>query len=56
MATLEGVNAAATFFKVRELPFELMQVSVAYGAPIGDGTRLAPLNPVFIVSARVSAQ
>jgi precorrin-6Y C5,15-methyltransferase (decarboxylating) len=56
MATLEGVTAASTFLRFRELPFELMQVSIAYGAPIGDGTRLAPLNPVFIVSARVSAQ
>jgi precorrin-6Y C5,15-methyltransferase (decarboxylating) len=56
MATLEGVNAASTFLKSHELPFELLQVSIARATSIGDGTRLAPLNPVFIVSARVSAQ
>jgi precorrin-6B C5,15-methyltransferase / cobalt-precorrin-6B C5,C15-methyltransferase len=56
MTTLEGVNVASTFFKGRGLPFELVQVSIAHGTSIGDGTRLAPLNPVFIVSARVPAK
>jgi precorrin-6Y C5,15-methyltransferase (decarboxylating) len=56
MATLEGVSAASMFLKGRALPFELVQVSIAHGKSIGDGTRLAPLNPVFIISARVAAQ
>jgi precorrin-6Y C5,15-methyltransferase (decarboxylating) len=56
MTTLEGVNAASRFFKGHGLPFELMQVSIARGTSIGDGTRLAPLNPVFIIWARVPAQ
>ena len=53
MTTLEGVNAASRFLKGRGLPFELTQVSLAHGMSIGDGTRLAPQNPVFIISARV---
>jgi precorrin-6Y C5,15-methyltransferase (decarboxylating) len=56
MTTLEGVNAASRFFKGHGLPFELVQVSIARGTSIGNGTRLAPQNPVFIVSARVPAQ
>jgi len=54
MATLEGVHAAATFFRARGLAFELMEVSIARGVALGDGTRLAPLNPVFIVWLRTS--
>jgi len=30
-----------------------VQVSIAHGTSIGDGTRLAPLNPVFILWAQV---
>lgn len=56
IATLEGVTVASMFLKGRGLPFELVQVSIAQGSSVGDGTRLAPLNPVFIVSARVPAQ
>ncbi len=29
----------------------LRQVSVAHGAAIGDGTRLDPANPIFLVAA-----
>jgi precorrin-6B C5,15-methyltransferase / cobalt-precorrin-6B C5,C15-methyltransferase len=56
MATLEGVNAASRVLKDHALAFELMQVSIAHGTSIGNGTRLAPLNPVFIVWARVASQ
>jgi precorrin-6Y C5,15-methyltransferase (decarboxylating) len=56
MATLEGVNAASTFLNGHRQPFDLIQVSIARGTSIGDGTRLAPLNPVFIIWARVPAQ
>ena len=52
----EGVNVASLFLKGRRQPFDLIQVSIARGTSIGDGTRLAPLNPVFIIWARVPAQ
>jgi precorrin-6B C5,15-methyltransferase / cobalt-precorrin-6B C5,C15-methyltransferase len=50
LATLEGVQTVSTCFKARGLAFELIEVSIARGTPLGDGTRLAPLNPVFVVS------
>jgi precorrin-6Y C5,15-methyltransferase (decarboxylating) len=53
MTMLEGVNAASRLLKGRGITFELIQVSIARGTSIGDGTRLTPLNPVFIISARV---
>ncbi len=30
---------------------QLRQVSIMHGVPIGDGTRLSPANPVFLISA-----
>jgi precorrin-6Y C5,15-methyltransferase (decarboxylating) len=54
LATLEGVHTAATVLNEHGLPFELIQVSIARGTTVGGGTRLAPLNPVFIVWAQVS--
>jgi precorrin-6Y C5,15-methyltransferase (decarboxylating) len=53
LATLESLHTVSTLLNARGLPFDLVQVSIARGVSIGDGTRLAPLNPVFIVSARI---
>jgi precorrin-6B C5,15-methyltransferase / cobalt-precorrin-6B C5,C15-methyltransferase len=52
MATLEGVHAATTLLGGRGIPFDLVQVSIARATTVGvgAGTRLAPQNPVFIVS------
>jgi precorrin-6B methylase 2 len=29
---------------------QLTQAQFSYGSPVGQGTRLAPINPVFILS------
>jgi precorrin-6Y C5,15-methyltransferase (decarboxylating) len=51
LATLE--NLAQAHAALRELGWQtaLAQVNLAYGEPIAGLTRLAPANPVFIVSA-----
>jgi precorrin-6Y C5,15-methyltransferase (decarboxylating) len=51
LATLEAVQVATACLRGRGLPFDLAQVSIARGVPIAGGTRLAALNPVFILSA-----
>ncbi len=55
LATLEGVHEASSLVNRRGLRFDLIQVSIARGTSIGDGTRLAPLNPVFILSTQVAS-
>jgi precorrin-6Y C5,15-methyltransferase (decarboxylating) len=55
LATLEGIAVASAFCQAHGLAFELIEVAIARATPLGEGTRLAPLNPVFIMSARVSA-
>jgi precorrin-6Y C5,15-methyltransferase (decarboxylating) len=55
LATLESLHAVSALLNAHELPFDLIQVAIARGTSIGGGTRLAPLNPVFIVSARTAA-
>jgi precorrin-6B C5,15-methyltransferase / cobalt-precorrin-6B C5,C15-methyltransferase len=53
LATLEAVHAATTCLAAAGLHHDLAQVSVARGAAIAGATRLAALNPVFVVSTRV---
>jgi precorrin-6Y C5,15-methyltransferase (decarboxylating) len=55
LATLEAVHEASSFLRDRGLAHDLAQVSVARGSAIGGATRLAPLNPAFVLSARVGA-
>lgn len=51
-AQLESLATWQTFARERGLEQEIVQVSVARGAPLGEGTRLAPLNPVFVTRLR----
>jgi precorrin-6B methylase 2 len=53
-ATLEALHEATTCLDGLGLACDMAEVSVARATPIGRGkTRLAALNPVFVVSARV---
>jgi precorrin-6B C5,15-methyltransferase / cobalt-precorrin-6B C5,C15-methyltransferase len=54
-ATLEALHEATRCLDGLGLAWELTQLSVARAAPVGRAgrTRLAALNPVFVVSARV---
>jgi precorrin-6Y C5,15-methyltransferase (decarboxylating) len=54
-ATLESLHEATAFLTCRGLAHELAQVSVARGSAVGGATRLAPLSPVFVLSAQVGA-
>ncbi len=63
LATLERVSEALGLLRSAGLSPDLLQVNVARGQslPVGDeaaraATRLAPLNPVFLVAARVPAR
>ena len=59
MATLEHVCEAWSWLRQAGLSPTLTQVNVARGQPLAGGedaaplTRLAPLNPVFVISARL---
>ena len=55
-ATLENLSRALAC--ARELGWEAMvaQVSAAYGVDIAGKIRLAPLNPVFVVSATLEGE
>lgn len=53
LATLESLAEARATLADLGLQPEVAQVSIAHGQPIAGRTRLAPLNPVFIVSATV---
>ena len=55
LATLESLHAATTTLASLGLAWELAEVSVARAAPVAGAahTRLAALNPVFVLSARV---
>jgi precorrin-6Y C5,15-methyltransferase (decarboxylating) len=50
LATLEALHEATSTLSI---PHEVAQVSIARGVPIEGATRLAALNPVFVVSARL---
>lgn len=50
-ALLEHLLAAQAFWTRHGWPWELTQLSVARGRAIAGGTRLAALNPVFLLAA-----
>lgn len=50
-ARLEALAQWQRFVAARGWPAEIVQLAVARGAPLGDGTRLAPLGPVFVTAA-----
>ncbi|MHB8958187.1 MAG: precorrin-6y C5,15-methyltransferase (decarboxylating) subunit CbiE [Candidatus Limnocylindrales bacterium] len=52
-AVLEHVVRAHAWLRSAGWEPELVQIQLAAGAPIGDGTRLVPANPVFIVAGVV---
>lgn len=49
LATLENLTEALETMRARSWSPQVTQVSIAHGKDIGGRTRLAPLNPVFIV-------
>jgi precorrin-6Y C5,15-methyltransferase (decarboxylating) len=51
LATLETLHEATSTLGI---PYEVAQVSIARGVPTQGATRLAALNPVFVLSARVN--
>mgnify|MGYP001034677882 CR=1 FL=1 len=54
LATLEHLNQARRCLDALGWSTRLLQVNVARGQPIGEGTRLAPLNPVFLLIGNAS--
>jgi precorrin-6Y C5,15-methyltransferase (decarboxylating) len=54
LATLENLNEAIALLKSLDWSPEVTQVNLAQGQAIAGLTRLAPLNPVFIVSGKVN--
>ena len=51
-ALLDSLHLCLRFFEEQGWPVEMQQISAAEGAPLGGGTHLAALNPVFLVGAR----
>jgi len=56
LATLQSLHTVSAFLGNRGVPYDMAQISVARGVSLGEATRLAPLNPVFIVSAQVASR
>lgn len=54
LATLESLSEATTCLGGLGYSYDLAQISVARGLGIGTATRLAALNPVFVLSTRVA--
>ena len=54
LATLENLHEALEVMRALGWLARVTQVSLAQGADIAGMTRLAPLNPVFIVAGEVS--
>lgn len=52
-AVLEHLVRAHAWLAAAGCEPELVEVGLGYGARIGDGTRLVPANPVFVVSGSV---
>jgi precorrin-6Y C5,15-methyltransferase (decarboxylating) len=50
-ARLEALAQWQRFVAARDWAAEIVQLTVARGTPLGDGTRLAPLGPVFVTAA-----
>ena len=54
LATLEALAELRPLLETAGLQVAIRQLQVWRGAPLGDGTRLAPLNPVLVLSGRRS--
>jgi precorrin-6Y C5,15-methyltransferase (decarboxylating) len=52
LATLEALAELRLLLETAGLQVAIRQLQVWRGAPLGDGTRLAPLNPVLVLSGR----
>jgi len=52
LATLEALAELRPLLEIAGLHVAIRQLQVWRGAPLGDGTRLAPLNPVLVLSGR----
>jgi len=52
LATLEALADLRPLLEAAGLQVAIRQLQVWRGAPLGDGTRLAPLNPVLVLSGR----
>jgi len=53
LATLENLTEALETMRAHNWSPQVTQVSVAHGKDVGGRTRLAPLNPVFIVHTAI---
>jgi precorrin-6Y C5,15-methyltransferase (decarboxylating) len=51
LATLEALAEIRADLEEARLRLAVGQIQIWRGVPLGDGTRLAPLNPVFVVQA-----
>lgn len=51
LATFEHLNLALSWLKAHNWNYDILQVQLSRSVPVGNLTRLAPLNPVTIVSA-----
>jgi precorrin-6Y C5,15-methyltransferase (decarboxylating) len=52
LATVEALAELRPVLDAAGLQVAIRQLQVWRGAPLGDGTRLAPLNPVLVLSGR----
>ena len=52
LATVEALGELRPLLEAAGLQVTIRQLQVWRGAPLGDGTRLAPLNPVLVLSGR----
>jgi len=52
LATVEALGELRPLLDAAGLQVAIRQLQVWRGAPLGDGTRLAPLNPVLVLSGR----
>jgi precorrin-6Y C5,15-methyltransferase (decarboxylating) len=52
LATVEALGELRPLLEDSGLQVAIRQLQVWRGAPLGDGTRLAPLNPVLVLSGR----
>ena len=54
LATVEALGELRPLLEAAGLQVAIRQLQVWRGTPLGDGTRLAPLNPVLVLSGRRS--
>jgi precorrin-6Y C5,15-methyltransferase (decarboxylating) len=54
LATVEALGELRLLLEAAGLQVAIRQLQVWRGAPLGDGTRLSPLNPVLVLSGRRS--